>query len=297
MQIIQGALDLWNYVIEKVYFLLTLDLQGFSPTVFNTMQGINKALQAFGYGFLIIFTLMEIVRTCTDFRELRRPEYVFKVFVRFIMTKYIIGYGFEMVNGLFSVMRGVIQTIFTAGGMQDSNGIWNDIKVPSELTDGLGNWLTDTFNTFTGNMFNLLPMLLMTVAFIIMLVLAVILILTVYGRFFRLFMYVSLSPLPLSTFGFRETSSIGKSYTKNFAGACLDGAIIALAIVIFTAYMKSPWLAVDWQDTSQGLGIVFEWAGDQAARLAYTFNIVFNQLVFMGCVKASDRLVHKMIGV
>lgn len=297
MEMIQGALDFWNFVFERVYYLLTLDLQGFSPTVYSAMQNINTALQAFGYGFLVIFTLLEIVRTCTDFRELQRPEYVLKVFMRFILTKYIIGYGFTLVNDLFGLLRGVIESIFTAGGMQSIDGVWQELTVPAELTDGLGNFLMDTINKITMNLFNLLPTLLIIIMYIVMLVLAVTLILQVYGRFFKLFMFVALSPLPLSTFGSRETSSMGKSYIKSFTGACLEGGIIALAIVVFAAYMQSPWLAFDWQNTTSGLGGIFSWAGTQAARLAYCFNLMFNMLVFLGTVKASDRLVHRLMGV
>ena len=297
MDMIQGALDLWMWIIDKVYYLLVLDLEGFSPTVYGVMRNINGALQAFGYAFLIIFTMLEIVRTSSNFQEAKRPEYVLKVFVRMILTKYVIGYGFQLVNDLFSLIRGMISTIFTASGLMDSSGIWTELTVPTELTDGLGNFLTDTLNTLTMNLFNLLPSLLMILAYIIMIVLAVMLILTVFGRFFKLYMFLAISPIPLSTFGSRETAGMGKNYLKSFVSACLDGAVIALALVVFSAYTQSPWLAFDWQDTTSGMGLFFAWAGSQAARLAYCFSLIFNMLVLMGTIKASDRLVHKLVGV
>lgn len=297
MDMIQGALDLWAWIIDKVYFLLTLDLQGFSPTVYETMKNINGALQAFGYAFLILFTMLEIVRTCSSFQEVQRPEYVLKVFVRMMLTKYMIGYGFTLVNELFSLVRSVIQTIFTSSGLVSSAGIWTELTVPSELTDGIGNFLTDALNRLTMNLFNLLPSLFIILTYIIMLVLAVTLILTVFGRFFKLFLFIAFSPIPLSTFGCRETASMGKNYLKSFASACLDGAVIALAVVIFSAYIQSPWLALDFQGAASGMGAVFAWAGDQAARLAYCFNMVFHMLVLLGTIKASDRLVHKLVGI
>ena len=90
---------------------------------------------------------------------------------------------------------------------------------------------------------------------------------------------------------------IEKNYLKSFASACLDGAVIALAVVIFSAYTQSPWLAFDWQGATSGIGAVFAWAGDQTARLAYCFSMVFNMLVLMGTIKTSDRLVHKLVGI
>jgi len=179
----------------------------------------------------------------------------------------------------------------------NSSGIWTELTVPTELTDGLGNLLTDTLNTLTMNLFNLLPSLLMILGYIIMIVLAVMLILTVFGRFFKLYMFLAISPIPLSTFGSRETAGMGKNYLKSFVSACLDGAVIALALVVFSAYTQSPWLAFDWQDATSGMGLFFAWAGSQAARLAYCFSLIFNMLVLMGTIKASDRLVHKLVGV
>jgi len=111
----------------------------------------------------------------------------------------------------------------------NSSGIWTELTVPTELTDGLGNLLTDTLNTLTMNLFNLLPSLLMILGYIIMIVLAVMLILTVFGRFFKLYMFLAISPIPLSTFGSRKTAGMGKNYLKSFVSACLDGAVIALA--------------------------------------------------------------------
>ncbi len=61
-------------------------------------------------------------------------------------------------------------------------------------------------------------------------VLSFIMILSVYGRFFKLYMYTAIAPVPLSTFAGEPTQNVGKSFLKSYAGVCLEGAIIVLAL-------------------------------------------------------------------
>ena len=54
-------------------------------------------------------------------------------------------------------------------------------------------------------------------------------ILSVYGRFFKIYLYTALAPIPLSTFAGEPSQQIGKSFIKSFCAVCLEGAIIILA--------------------------------------------------------------------
>ena len=66
-------------------------------------------------------------------------------------------------------------------------------------------------------------------------VLSFVMIMTVYGRMFRLYFYAALAPIPLATFAGEPTSNVGRSFVKSYAGVCLEGAVIALACIIFSA--------------------------------------------------------------
>ena len=65
-------------------------------------------------------------------------------------------------------------------------------------------------------------------------------ILTVYGRMFSLWMYAAIAPIPLSTFAGEPTSSVGKNFIRSYAGVCLQGVVIALSCIIFSAISSSP---------------------------------------------------------
>ncbi len=109
-------------------------------------------------------------------------------------------------------------------------------------------------------------------------------IMTVYGRFFKLYIYTAIAPVPLSTFAGEPSQNVGKTFIKSYAAVCLEGAVIVLACVIFSLFASSP-PAVD-----ASLPAVNQvWA--------YVGEIVFNMLVLVGTVKMSDRIIREMMGL
>ena len=113
-------------------------------------------------------------------------------------------------------------------------------------------------------------------------VLSFVMILTVYGRFFRLYMYTALAPLPLAAFAGESTQSVGISFLKSYVGVCLEGAVIVLACVIYSAFVSTP-------TVTSGEATTIVWS--------YLAETVFNMLVLVGLIKGSDRIIHEMMGL
>ena len=109
-------------------------------------------------------------------------------------------------------------------------------------------------------------------------------ILTVYGRFFKMYLYTALAPIPLSSFAGETTSNVGRSFVKSYIAVCLEGAVIVLGCIIFSLFASNPPVL----DTSLS-----------ASTLAFTYvgEIIFNMLVLVGTVKMSDRVVREMMGL
>lgn len=53
-------------------------------------------------------------------------------------------------------------------------------------------------------------------------------------------MYTAIAPIQVVTFAGELTQFIGKNFIRSYAGVCLEGAVIALACIIFSAYAASP---------------------------------------------------------
>ena len=98
-------------------------------------------------------------------------------------------------------------------------------------------------------------------------------------------MYAALSPVALASFAGEGTSHFGKAFLRSYVGVCMEGAVIVLACIIFSVFASSP-PAIG--DTSlSAVTIVWNYVGE----------LVFNLLVLVGAVKASDRIVKEIMGL
>ena len=109
-------------------------------------------------------------------------------------------------------------------------------------------------------------------------------IMSVYGRFFRLYLYTAIAPIPLSSFAGEPSQNIGRSFLKSYAAVCLEGAIVVLACIIFSLFASSPPVV-----NSDAAAVTMVWS--------YIGELIFNMLVLVGAVKMSDRVVREMMGL
>ena len=115
-------------------------------------------------------------------------------------------------------------------------------------------------------------------------VMSFILIMTVYGRFFKLYMYTALAPIPLSTFAGEPSQNVGKSFIKSYCAVCLEGAVIVLSCIIFSLFASSPPVV-----NPDAAAVTQVWS--------YIGELLFNMLVLVGSVKMSDRIIREMMGL
>lgn len=235
------------------------------------MQTVHGALQAIALALLVLFFAAGVVKTCGSFAELKKPEHALKLFVRFAIAKALITHGMELMLAILSIVQGVISTIMNAAGF----GTPDTITMPAEMVSIIEDM----------GFFESIPVWAVTlIGSLIVWVLSFIMILSVYGRFFKLYMYTAISPIPLSSFAGEPFQNIGKSFLKSYAAVLLEGAVIVLACIIFSVFASSP-PAIDI--TEPAATVVWTYLGE----------LIFNMLVLVGCVKMSDRVVREMLGL
>ncbi|MFR4802951.1 MAG: hypothetical protein ACLT98_06315 [Eggerthellaceae bacterium] len=157
------------------------------------------------------------------FAEAKRPEVVLKLFVRFVLAHAAVVYGLELMMAFLDVVQGLI------GDMMDTVGFASaaPAALPGEMVEAIEDvGFLDAIPLWA---VTLLGGLLVTV-------LSFIMILAVYGRFFKIYMYTALAPIPLSTFAGEPSQSVGKAFLKSYGAVCLEGAVILLACVIFSLF-------------------------------------------------------------
>jgi hypothetical protein len=239
--------------------------------IWNVIMQINGAVKGIGLALLVLFFLVGVVKTSGSLTEVKRPEHALKLFIRFAIAKGVVTYGLDLMIALFDIAQGAMRTIMDASGV----GSATKTTLPNEMVTAIEDC----------GFFESIPLWAVTlIGSLFITVMSFIIILTVYGRFFRLYMYTAIAPIPLSTFAGQPTQSIGVSFLKSYAGVCLEGAIIVLACVIFSKFAVSP-PVVD-KDAAAAT-MVWKYIGELA----------FNMLVLVGMVKMSDHLVREMVSL
>ena len=272
VQNLQNALDTWNSKLSEIWQLLTTSPQDFKGgSIWNVMVTINGAVQAIGLALLVLFFVVGVVRTCGSFTEVKKPEHALKLFIRFAIAKGVITYGLELMLALFNIVQGTISTIMTSAGFDTPN----QTTLPSEMITTIEEC----------GFFESIPLWAVTlIGGLFITVLSFIMIMTVYGRFFKLYMYTALAPIPLSTFAGEPSQNVGKSFIKSYCAVLLEGAVIVLACIIFSLFASTP-PVVD----ANAAAVTQVWA--------YIGEVVFNMLVLVGAVKMSDRIIREMMGL
>ena len=272
VQNLQNALDTWNMKLAEIWQILTQSPETFKGGgIWQVIVQIHGALQAIGYALLVLFFVVGVVKTCGSFTEVKRPEHALKIFIRFAITKGVVTYGLELMMALFNIIQGVTSTIMQTAGF----GSTEDTVLPDEIIEAVEDC----------GFFESIPLWAVTlIGGLFITVLSFIMIMSVYGRFFRLYLYTAIAPIPLSSFAGEPSQNIGKSFLKSYAAVCLEGAIVVLACIIFSLFASSP-PVVD----SDAAAVTMVWS--------YIGELIFNMLVLVGAVKMSDRVVREMMGL
>lgn len=118
---LQNAIDTWNNKLSEIWILVTQTPETFKGgNIWNIIVNINGAVQAIGLALLVLFFLAGIIKTCGTFTEMKRPEQIIKLFIRFILTKTVITYGLELMISIFKITQGIVQTIMQTVGLSNS---------------------------------------------------------------------------------------------------------------------------------------------------------------------------------
>ena len=272
VQNLQNALNTWNEKLAEVWQLISQSPETFKGgAIWSVVQSIHGGLQAVGLALLVLFFVTGVMKTCGSLAETKRPEVAVKLFIRFALAKAAVTYAMELMMALFNIVQGVISSIMSSAGF----GTAQQTVLPQEIIDAVEDC----------SFLESIPLWAVTlIGGLFITVLSFVMILTVYGRFFKLYLYTAIAPVPLAAFAGEPSQNVGRSFLKSYAAVCLEGAIIVLACVIFSVFASSP-----PSINSSAAPVTMVWS--------YIAELVFNMLVLVGAVKMADRVVREMMGL
>ena len=187
---LNNAFSTWNGKLGELWGLVTTGPQTFKGgAVWSVMQTLHNGMVGIGYALVVLFFAISLCKNTMNFHELKRPEAAIHYFLRFVAAKALVGYGMDIMLNVFSICNGIVTDMADSmGGISEAM-----VSLPAEMQTAIENvgflasiplWLV----TILGSLF--------------ITVLSFVMILTVYGRFFRLYMYTALAPLPLAALSY-----------------------------------------------------------------------------------------------
>lgn len=272
VQNLQNSLETWNSKLAEIWNLVTQTPETFkNGVIWDVIKKIYGSMQAAGFALLVLFFVIGVMKTCSSLTEVKKPEHAFKLFIRFAIAKIVITYGMDLLLSIFKIVQGIISSIMTTAKFTSAS----TTTLPTEIIKAVESC----------GFFESIPLWAVTlIGGLVITVLSFVMIMTIYGRFFKLYLYIAIAPIPLSTFAGEPTKQVGKSFIKSFCAVCLEGAIIVLACIIFSLFASSP-------------PVVDVNAAPVTQVWKYIAELVFNMLVLVGTIKMSDRVVREMMGL
>ena len=206
---LNNAFSTWNGKLTELWGLVTTSPQTFKGgAVWGVMQSLHNAMIGIGYALIVLFFAISLFKNTANFHELKRPEAAVHYLIRFVAAKTLVGYGMDIMLNIFSICNGVVSDMAAGmGGISQAM-----VALPGEVQSAIENvgflasiplWLV----TILGSLF--------------ITVLSFIMIMSVYGRFFKLYLYTAIAPVPLS--------SLRESRARMSAGA-LSRVIVPCAL-------------------------------------------------------------------
>lgn len=264
------ALEQWNNKIDDILNLLTKTPEEFKPEVWRIIQNIFGSMQAVGYALLVLFFFIGILKTAGSLTELKRPEVALKAFIRFLLTKLALDNCMRGMNSFIDIGKSLVLTVNSKAGINITA-----LTVPDGVQQAIKQlkWNNGLFMAIVA-----------MIGSLVIMVLSIVIVLTVYGRFFKIYLYTAIAPLPLSAFAGQPTSRVGLSFVKAYASVILEGVIIILACVIYASYASS---APVIDTSAKATTIVWQYMGET----------ILSMLIFVGIVRMSDRVIKELMGL
>ena len=169
-----------NDKLAEIWKLVTQPPETFKGgSIWKVIVNINSAMQGIGLALLVLFFLVGVVKTCSSFDEVKKPEKAFKLFIRFALAKIVVVYGMDLMLSIFKISQGIISTIMKTAGINSA--------AKSTLPKAIAKAVESC------GFFESIPLWAVTlIGGLVIIVLSFIMIMTVYGRFFKLYLYTAI---------------------------------------------------------------------------------------------------------
>lgn len=289
----RSVITVWNGFIVQIVALLSQNPADWSEEAWNLVGNIHAGLKGFALGLMVLFWAVSFFRHVEDIHKLTIRELI-GWFLRFFLVYFVMVQSMQIMDMIMAVAVKANTIV-----LQNTILMPAQASIPADLMQAIDTINLDMNNigdffAKIGAFFQVIALSpLFLILLIATLICGVILIVTIFMRFFKLYIYTAIAPLPLSTFAGQTTSEIGRHFLKSWAVVCLEVVIMSIAVALFNATMSNNSAIFEFMDTTGQDANSLLWNGT----INWMVNMLIRMVLLVTAIKGANHLLEKMIGV
>lgn len=211
--------------------VLLQNLDQYLPELYEYSVSImDVVVKPIAYSILGFFLLIELQQIAQRFHSSNASTYGLEMFMQLFLK---VGICTMVMRNLALFLRAIMEI-----GIQITQGISNlGINISGDQTIDVSGAMTTV--TELGFFSKLVLLIVLLVVFIIALLTNILVKVIVFMRFLELYVYLSISPMPIATLPNLELSQIGKNFFKSFVAAALQGSLLFIVLSFYPILVNS----------------------------------------------------------
>lgn len=221
-----------NGMITSSSAYITKSPQTWNGTAFDFIKGIaeNACIPIAGCMVTFVFCL-ELIHMIQENNQMHpiTPERVMLLLMKLCLFLFIASKSFDIVMGIYDIGSWAsTQVNSAAAGELENIELKNILTLPQNGVYGFG----EVFGMLAN-------MLLIIFARAIVYILAAAIFIKVNLWYLEMLLYMSVSPIPMSTFLNREWGQIGNNYVRKMIAVCFEGFFMLAAFGLYSALVTN----------------------------------------------------------
>lgn len=304
---LQASIAFFDAWMSQLYDVLMLDPISYqNGTIWTTVSKIYDALMGPAVSILIIGFYIALIHDSGEFIKTRHFGSVGWTFILLYITASLLLGGKYILLLIFWCFKEILQTVTGPNGTNFLDLSWVELPKQVKLaTSGLGATKATLF------------FIVVLIFALVIMVCSFTIIMVVYGRLFNIYLHLAVAPLALACGAAGPFRSTFVSYLKSFVGVCLQGVVIVIVCMVFSAFannfdfntvqtsdqqiveLKEDMTEEEFQEWWEQWGMDNKELEAKKAEVLWTYlsQMLFLYLIMAGMIKGADNFIHQKLNL
>ena len=304
---LQASIAFFDAWMTSLYDVLMLDPISYqNGAIWTTVSKIYDALMGPAVSILIIGFYIALIHDSGEFIKTRHFGSVVWTFILLCITASLLQGGKYILLLIFWCFKEILQTVTGPDVTNFLNLSWVELPKQVKLaTSGLGATKATMF------------FIVVLIFALVIMVCSFTIIMVVYGRLFNIYLHIAVAPLALACGAAGPLRSTFVSYLKSFVGVCLQGVVIVIVCMVFSAFannfdfntvqtsdqqiveLKEDMTEEEFQAWWEQWGMDNKELEAKKAEVLWTYlsQMLFLYLIMAGMIKGADNFIHQKLNL